>query len=136
MACGARSDETSREPEPKSEAVCVEPTAEECSLHRVPIRELLALPARWRGRRVAVEGYLHIEGQKGGLYPTADDHQRRDLRTALLAATLPPDALGPSCKCNDQEVVVVGTYDPSDKGRYGGWGGALKDIEQVQLRQE
>jgi hypothetical protein len=136
IACSARSDETDLEPEDKSEAVCVEPTAEECALHRVPIGELLAQPARWRSHRVAVEGYLHLEAEGSGLYPSAEDYQRRNLRRALFAASFLQDSLGPTCKCNDQDVVVVGIYDPSDKGHKGAWGGALKDIEQVQPREE
>jgi hypothetical protein len=136
IACRARSGETNLEPEPESEAVCVEPTVEECALHRVPLRELLAQPERWRGRRVAVEGYLHVEHEGSGLYPSAEDYQRRNLRMALLATTFLRNAPGPTCTCNDQDVVVVGMYDPSDKGHEGAWGGALKDIEQVQPRQE
>jgi hypothetical protein len=116
--------------------VCVEPTAEECALHRVPLRELLAQPGRWRGRRVAVEGYLHLEQEGSGLYPSPEDYQRRNLRLALFAASFQRDALKPTCACNDQDVVIIGIYDPSDRGDKGAWGGALKDIEQVQPRQE
>jgi hypothetical protein len=136
IACGGRSGETSLESEPESEAVCVEPTAEECALHRVPLRELLAQPDRWRGRRVAVEGYLHHEQEGTGLYPSAEDYRRRNPRIALDVTSVRRDALAPVCQCNDQDVVVVGIYDPSDKGAGGVWGGALKDIEQVQPRQE
>ena len=101
-----------------------------------PYAELLAQPGRWRGRRVAVEGYLHLEHQGSGLHPSAEDYQRRNLRMALFATGFQRDALGPTCACNDQDVVVVGIYDPSDKGYKGAWGGALKDIEQVRPRQE
>ena len=94
IACRARSGETNLEPEPESEAVCVEPTVEECALHRVPLRELLAQPERWRGRRVAVEGYLHVEHEGSGLYPSAEDYQRRNLRMALLASTFLRNAPG------------------------------------------
>jgi hypothetical protein len=135
IACGARSGEMSAGPEPQSEAVCLEPVAEGCALHRVPLRELLAQPARWRGRRVAVEGYLHLEHEGGALYPSAEDYQRRNLRMALLTTHFLRDVLGPTCKCNDQDVVVIGMYDPSDKGHEGVWGGAVKDIEEVQPRQ-
>jgi hypothetical protein len=136
IACGTRSGETSVDPESKSKAVCVEPTAEECTLFRVPLRELLAQPDRWRGRRVAVEGYFHLEPEGNGLYESAADYRRRNLRRALFATSFLRDSPGPMCKCNDQDVVVVGMYDPSDKGQEGAWGGALKDIEQVQPRQE
>lgn len=114
----------------------MEPTAEECALHRVPLRELLAQPDRWRGRRVAVEGYLHHEQEGTGLYPSAEDYRRRNPGIALDVTSVRRDALAPVCQCNDQDVVVVGIYDPSDKGAGGVWGGALKDIEQVQPRQE
>lgn len=136
IACGARSGETSAGREPRSEAVCLEPVAEGCALHRVSLRELVARPDRWRGRRVAVEGYLHLESEGGALYPTAEDYQRRNRRLALFTTSFLRDALGPTCRCNDQEVVVIGMYDPSDKGHEGAWGGAVKDIEQVQPRQK
>ena len=116
--------------------MCVEPTAEGCALHRVPLRELLAEPDRWRGRRVAVEGYIHVEHEGSGLYSSAEDYQQRSLRRALFATSFLRDALGPTCNCNDQDVVVVGIYDPADKGHEGAWGGSLKDIEQVQPQQE
>ena len=135
MACGARSGETNAGPEPRSEAECLEPVAEGCALHRVPMPELLDQPARWRGRRVAVGGYLHLEAEGSALYPSAEDYQRRNRRMALVTTNFLRDVLGPMCKCNDQDVVVIGMYDPSDKGRGGVWGGAVKDIEEVQPRQ-
>jgi hypothetical protein len=85
---------------------------------------------------VAVEGYLHLEDRGSGLYPSAKDYQRRNRRLALFATSFLKDVPGPKCQCNDQDVVIVGMYDPSDKGDEGAWGGALKDIEQVQPRQE
>lgn len=132
IACGSRSGQTGSETGP--EAVCLEPVAEGCALHQVPLLRLLAEPERWRGRRVAVEGYLHLGPAGAALYPSAEDYQRRRLRRALLAASSNPEVLGPACKCDDQEVVLVGMYDPSEKGRGGAWGGAVKDVEQVEPR--
>jgi hypothetical protein len=136
IACGPRPGASGDETAPDSEAVCVEPVAEGCALHRVSLVELLAKPSRWQGRRVAIEGYLHLEREGGGLYPSAEDYQRRNRRRALLTASFMRDVPGPQCKCNDQDVVLVGIYDASDKGQEGAWGGAVKDIEQVQLKQE
>jgi hypothetical protein len=135
IACATRSDETTTEPEPQSKAECLEPVAEGCALHRVPLRELLAQPSQWRGRRVAVEGYLHLEQASGALYPSAEDYRRQNRRMALLTANFLRDVLGPKCKCNDQDVVITGMYDPSDKGGEAVWGGAVKDIEAVQPKQ-
>jgi hypothetical protein len=131
IACGARSGPTSAGAGPQSEAVCLEPVAEGCELHQVPLLELLAQPERWRGRRVAVEGYLHLEPEGSALYLSAEDYQRRNFRRALLATSSLRDVLGPTCKCNDQDVLLIGMYDPSDRGHTGAWGGAVKDIEQV-----
>jgi hypothetical protein len=136
IACATRSDETSTGPGPQSKAECLEPVAAGCALHRVPLQELLAQPARWRGRRVAVEGYLHLEQESGALYSSAEDYQRRNRRMALLTANFRRDVPGPKCECNDQDVVVTGMYDPSDKGGEGAWGGAVKDIEAVQPKQD
>ena len=116
--------------------MCLEPVAEGCALHRVSLLELLAQPSRWHGRRVAVEGYLHIEHEGSGLYPSAEEYQRRNLRGALFTTSFLRDVPGPSCECNDQDVVLVGIYDASDRGHEGAWGGAVKDIEQVQPRQD
>jgi hypothetical protein len=135
IACGPRSGATSADPAQKSDAVCLEPVAEGCSLHRVPLPELLAQPSRWQGRRVAVEGYLHLETKGGALYPSAEEYQRGDRRRALFTSFM-REVHGPSCKCNDQDVVLVGSYDAADKGPEGAWGGAVKDIEQVQPRQK
>lgn len=135
VACATRSGDTSAESEPPSKAECLEPVAEGCALHRVPLGELLAQPSQWRGRRVAVEGYLHLEQDGGALYPSAEDYRRRNRRTALLAANFLRDVRGPECKCNDRDVVITGMYDPSDKGGEAVWGGAVKDIEAVQPKQ-
>src|SRR5688500_689671 len=43
IACATRSDEANTEPN-QSKAECLEPVAEGCALHRVPLGELLALP--------------------------------------------------------------------------------------------
>jgi hypothetical protein len=136
IACGPRPGQSGSETGPQSEPVCLEPVAEGCALHQVPLLRLLAEPERWRGRRVAVEGYLHLEAGGGTLYPSAEDYQGRRLRRALLTASSQPEVLGPACKCNDQEVVLVGMYDPSDKGRGGAWGGSVKDVEQVEPKKE
>jgi hypothetical protein len=135
IACGARSGPTSAGAGPQSEAVCLEPVAEGCELHQVPLLELLAQPERWRGRRVAVEGYLHLEPEGSALYLSAEDYQRRNFRRALLTTSTLRDVLGPACRCNDQEVLLIGMYDPSDRGHTGAWGGAVKDIEHVTPRE-
>lgn len=136
LACGTRAGETNGEAAPRSGAVCVEPTAEQCSLFRVPLRELLDQPTRWRGRRVAVEGYLHLQRTGSGLWPSKKDYEERNFGAALFARTFQRNVVGPTCKCNDQMVVVVAMYDPSDKGPQTAWGGTLNDIEQVQPRLE
>ena len=134
IACATRAEQTSAEAEQQSEAVCVEPVAEGCALLQVSFTELLAKPEQWRGRRVAVEGYLHLEPEGGALYQSAEDYQRRRRGRALLTTSALQEVLGPACECNDQEVVLVGMYDPSDKGPGSAWGGAVKDIEQVEPR--
>jgi hypothetical protein len=104
-------------------------------LHQVPLLELLTQPGRWRGRRVAVEGYLHLGPQGGALYLSAEDYRRRNRRRALLTTSAQREVLGSACECNDQDVLLIGMYDPSDTGHKGAWGGAVKDIEQVTPRQ-
>jgi hypothetical protein len=136
MACGARSGETDVSAGQPAEVVCLEPNAEGCALHRVPVGELVVRPEKWRGRRVAVEGYLHLESDHGELYASEEDFQRRNRRAALLTTNFLEGVLGPTCDCTERDVVVVGMYDPSDKGRSGRWGGAVKDIEKVQAQPE
>jgi hypothetical protein len=136
VACGARSGGTAAGAKPSPDGTCLEPNAEGCSLNRVPIEELVAQPDKWRGRRVAVEGYLHLEPDHGELYPSEDDYRHRNRRAALLTTNFLRGVLGPTCDCTEKDVVIVGMYDPSDKGSSGRWGGAVKDIEKVQVQPE
>jgi hypothetical protein len=95
-------------------------------IYDTSIIQLLARPEVFDGRRVRVVGYIHFEFEGNGLYIHREDEKLNLLRNGVWVDFKQGAAITGSCQ--DQYVVVEGTFNARNHGHLGLWGGAITDI--------
>jgi hypothetical protein len=96
----------------------------------VSILQLIATPERYDGKRVAFEGFLHLEFEGNAIFLSQNDYIHRIsknsiwvVRNAVLNAKY--------TRINSHYVMIAGTFDAANKGHMSSSSGALKDITAV-----
>jgi hypothetical protein len=95
----------------------------------VSIVELIANPAKFDGKKVWVNGYVHIGFENSGIYLHEDDYLHVLPRNGLwvnLADGVDPD------KCQDYYASVMGTFKSGPGGHLGGWSGAIENATMCE----
>jgi hypothetical protein len=96
----------------------------------VSLIQLIADPVKYQGKVVKVVAYLHLEFEGNGLYLHREDFEQSLYRNGIWI-----DATGSffqSAKSNNNSyVIVIGTFDSSDRGHMGLWSGAINHIERL-----
>jgi hypothetical protein len=96
-------------------------------VERVSILQLIVTPERYDGKRVQVEGFLHLEFEGNALYLSENDyihHLHKNglwvMRNSVINERFQ--------KLNSHYVIVIGTFDAANKGHMSMNSGTLRDI--------
>jgi hypothetical protein len=94
----------------------------------VSLLALIAEPAKYDGRKVAVTGYLRLEEEGDAVYLHEEDYRQGLTSNGLWVN------VGSACaKTPDQQYVrLEGTFDAKDQGHLNLWSGALKDVTRCE----
>lgn len=96
-------------------------------VEQVSILQLIVTPERYDGKRVQVEGFLHLEFEGNVLYLSENDYIHHLHKNGLWVTrnSVINDKVS---KLNSRYVIVVGTFDASNKGHMSMNSGSLRDI--------
>ena len=96
----------------------------------VSLVQLIVDPMKYHGKVVKVLAYLHLEFEGNSLYLHKEDFEQSLYKNGIWI-----DATGnffQSAKSNNNSyVIVIGTFDASDRGHMGLWSGAINHIERL-----
>ena len=90
------------------------------------IVQLIARPEAYDGKFVRLMGYVHWEFEGNGVYLHEDDWKHHLYRNGLWVE--PKSGLPEQLNCQDQYVIIEGTFRAADHGHLGMWSGAIMDI--------
>jgi hypothetical protein len=96
-------------------------------VEQVSILQLIVTPERCDGKRVQVEGFLHLEFEGNALYLSENDYIHHLHKNALWVRrnSMINERFN---KLNSRYVILVGTFDAANKGHMSMNSGSLKDI--------
>lgn len=103
-----------------------------CPKYRVSLQQLLARPELFDGKRVVVQGFVHLEFEGRGLYPSEAAYKEHVDDAAVWFGEVLPSARVKDCQ--DRFVYAEGTFRARDHGHFGVWGAALSDISLCAAR--
>ena len=94
---------------------------------RVPLVAVIANPAKYEGKKIAVIGFMHLEFEGNVLYTHREDYVH-----ALLGNGIWVDVDQDKQSLSDSYVMAVGTFTANDKGHMGLWSGRLSKITTIK----
>jgi hypothetical protein len=104
--------------------------AAQSEIARVGIKQLIATPDVFHGKRVQVAGFLRLEFEGNALYARQEDYARGLIENGIWVDTA---SLPWSAWFLDQRYVVIeAEYDAKRKGHLGAWSGSLTKIGWVE----
>ena len=96
--------------------------------------QLLATPERYDGHRVRVIGFVHLEFEGDAVYLHREDFEASLVKNALWVSFrpgVPAAQASRSDAMSDKYVLLEGTFDATDRGHMGLFGGTIKDISRA-----
>jgi hypothetical protein len=96
----------------------------------VSLIQLISTPKAFDGEVVEVVGFLRIEFDGNALYLHKDDFEQRISKNRVWIG-LDAKSQDAAAKLNMQYVILVGTFDASNKGHMSMHSGALLHIGQM-----
>ena len=88
---------------------------------------VIANPAKYEGKKIAVIGFMHLEFEGNVLYTHREDYVH-----ALLGNGIWVDVDQDKQSLSDSYVMAVGTFTANDKGHMGLWSGRLSKITTIK----
>ena len=96
-------------------------------VEQVSILQLIVTPERYDGKRVQVEGFLHLEFEGNVLYLSENDYIHHLYKNGLwVTRNLVINERFRTL--NSRYVIVIGTFDAANKGHMSMNSGSLRDI--------
>jgi hypothetical protein len=95
----------------------------------VSMIQLIASPDLYDGRRVTVDGYVHLDFENNGVYLHKEDSLNGLSRNGLW---MDVEKDFDSSKCQDSYALVEGTFMAGLGGHGGLWSGTIRDITRCQ----
>lgn len=99
---------------------------QECPQYETTILQLIARPELFDGKRVSVQGFVHLEFEGRGIYISRQDHSDGLTRNGLWVGGFREGARVRDCQ--DRIVVLVGTFHAQEYGHMGLWSGSIEDV--------
>ena len=98
----------------------------------ISLIRLIATPNDYHNEKVRVEGFLHLEFEGNAIYLHKEDYQHGLTTNGFWVSY--PDSLAVQMKeANDKYVLIEGTFDNSDHGHMGLFGGKIKEVTRVMI---
>jgi hypothetical protein len=97
---------------------------------------VLANPERFHGKKIQIEGFLHVEFEGTAVY-LCKEHADYLITENGLWVDFDPQAVeveqrtGGPAKLHRKWVLLEGTFDNVDRGHMGGWSGTLTKVDRV-----
>jgi hypothetical protein len=103
-----------------------------CPSYRVSIGQLLARPDLFDGKVVSIVGFIHLEFEGRGLYPSQASYLASLTSESLWVGGFRDGAR--VHECQDAYVQIGGRFSARSHGHYGMWGGTLDDVSYCAER--
>ena len=110
----------------------------------VSLIKLIANPERYHGKRVRVDGYLHVKFEDSGIYLSKLDEDHLNARNGLWISyagkvmrqvSRRSKGKATSNKYFDCKMVLVeGVFNKDSRGHLGAWSGELKGVYRLLER--
>jgi hypothetical protein len=98
----------------------------------ISLVRLIATPNDYHNEKIRVEGFLHLEFEENAIYLHKEDYQHGLTTNGFWVSY--PDSLAAQMKAaNDKYVLIEGTFDNSDHGHMGLFGGKIKEVTRVMV---
>lgn len=102
-----------------------------CVLYAPSIIELIARPEVYDGKRVRLIGFANLEFEGNSLYLGREDYLQMISRNGLWLDV--GDSVAKQfAKELPGYVIVEGEFSSSDRGHFGMWSGAIKNVSRFQ----
>jgi hypothetical protein len=99
-------------------------------VEHISLLQLIVTPERYDGKRVAVEGFLHLEFEGNAIYLNQNDYAHAITKNSIWVQRNPV-VNGKYQQVNSHYVIIVGTFDAKNKGHMSMCSGSLRDITAV-----
>jgi hypothetical protein len=99
-------------------------------VYHTSLVDLIANPARWNGKRVIVDGFMHLEFEGNAIYVSEQDCRHFITKNGVWV-DFREGSYGEAQALNDHYVRVQGTFDSKQRGHLGLWSGTLDDIDRT-----
>ncbi|MDN5287015.1 MAG: hypothetical protein JWR38_3289 [Mucilaginibacter sp.] len=100
----------------------------------VSLISLIANPDRYKGKKIRVIGYLHLEFEGNGLYLHKEDYDRAISKNSIWVSVGPKHPEVSSLKqYSDHYVIIEGTYDSHMNGHMAMNSGSIKDVTRLDI---
>jgi hypothetical protein len=98
----------------------------------VSLIHLIANPEQWDGKKMLLNGYLHLEFEGDALYLHKEDYDQ-SIYSNSIWVNLPRDMTEMQRKAvNDGYVLCEGTFHSKDHGHMGLFSGTLTQINRIE----
>ena len=100
----------------------------------ISLISLIANPEKYKGHKVRVIGFLHIEFEGDGLYINKGDYTQGISKNAVWIdiSSKHPESSKWS-KISDHYVLIEGIFDSEHNGHMGMMSGSLKGVNRLEL---
>ena len=98
---------------------------------------LLANPQHYHGRKIRVEGFMHVEFEGNAIYLSKDDADHLITSNGLWVSfdknAIPYEGVVGPKEFHRKWVLIEGVfkYNPQGSGHFGGWSGEIKSIDRI-----
>jgi len=97
--------------------------------------QLLVNPDRYHGKKIRIEGFLHVEFEGNGIYASKDHADRLISREGFWVdfdkQAVPFDGIVGPKEFDRKWVLIEGTFNKNNRGHMGAWSGAIEKIDRV-----
>ena len=96
---------------------------------------LLANPDRYHGKKIRLEGFLHVEFEGNAIYSSKDHADHLITHEAFWVSfdkvAIPFEGIVGPKEFHRRWVMIEGTFDKNRRGHLSGWSGEINDIDRV-----
>lgn len=108
-------------------------TSDTTQYENVSMINLIATPTRYHGKKVIVEGFVHVEFEGNMIYFSENDYKHGLDKNALWIDITREQMNSPAFKnCQNKYAFVKGIFDMNDQGHYSVNSGAITKISLIE----
>ena len=103
--------------------------------YNASIVQILAHRDRYHGKKVQIEGYLHVRFEGTAIYLSKEDADYLMTRNGLWVSfdkrAVPYEGIVGPTQFDRKYVLIEGTFDKNDMGHKSSWQGAIENVTRI-----